>query len=190
MHARGCSELQDATAALRAMRRRRQAECGAKGAAEGLDGFVTRVEGDRGDGLSRILQLQRGSLQPKPPHVLADGLAHQRRKDAMEVIVGKTGDAGQNLERQRRVQVLLNMDEDAAQPVLILGRRSAAAVHPTPFPWRRMPWRDAGCLIGLALLPGRYQGSKVVMATCAAGSVRSMSERTAWKRASSAPASF
>ncbi len=80
-------------------------------AGKGLVGFVSGLEGDAGDRFIGMLEAMCRPLQAKPPHMLFDALADHAPKDAVEMVGRKVCDPGEVIQRQRFVQMSLDVDE-------------------------------------------------------------------------------
>jgi len=86
--------------------------------------LIARIERDFGHRLPGEAQAVRGSLQPQPTHVLFNRFSNHPAEDAMEMERRKVCDVSQFIKRERGVEMILDMQQNAQQALLVIFDRA------------------------------------------------------------------
>jgi hypothetical protein len=82
--------------------------------------FESSLQGNFNDGLVELLEVARRTLQAQAPDVLLQRFADEPTENSMKMKAGKGCHGGGLLQLQRVVQVLLNVDERADDPLVVI----------------------------------------------------------------------
>lgn len=90
-----------------------------EGPGERLVGVIARLQCDLDDRSRPALEAMGSAFQTEPSNVLGGRFAHEGTKQPMEVVRGRRRRAREILERQRVVEVLLNVDQRCEDSLLV-----------------------------------------------------------------------
>lgn len=89
-------------------------------AGESLVRIVARIEGDLDDRSRTGVQLPGGALEAEPAHEGLDRFSYHAGENAVKVIRGKAGDAGECAERERLIEMSSDVGEDTEEAGLVV----------------------------------------------------------------------